>query len=284
MANIPSLTEMLEAGAHFGHRSSRWHPKMQPFIFGVRGGVHITNLEETQKHLAIALDYVASVVARGGMILFVATKPQAREIVRRHAEEVGMPHVTNRWLGGTLTNFAEIKRLIKKFIDLKDKEAKGELKKYTKKEQLWFSRDIEDMDRKVGGIQSMLSTPEAMFIVDIKAEKTALAEAKQKGVKVIAICDTNVNPTDIDFCIPANDDGVKSIELLTTCITEAVKEGKANAVKAAAVAAEAKEKSDKAKGEEEARVKAEALEAVAELDDKIAEELAEEKSKEKVTT
>ncbi|MEK7105398.1 MAG: 30S ribosomal protein S2 [Patescibacteria group bacterium] len=283
MSNVPSLTELLEAGAHFGHRSSRWHPKMAPFIFGTRGGVHITNLEETQKHLSAALDYVSSVASRGGMILFVGTKPQARSIVAKYATETGMPHVTNRWLGGTLTNFTEIKRLIKKFLDLKDKEAKGELKKYTKKEQLWFSRDIVDMDRKVGGVQSMLSTPEAMFIVDIKAEKTALAEAKHKGVKVIAICDTNVNPTDVDFCIPANDDGVKSIELITSLIAEAIKEGKANAVKAAAVAAVEKEKAAQAKSEEEARVKAEAVEAVAELDDKIAEELAEEKTKEKVS-
>lgn len=278
MANIPSLEQMLEAGVHFGHRSSRWHPKMQPYIFGVRAGVHITNLEETQTSLATALQYVGQVAAGGGMILFVGTKPQARTIVEKAAVGVGMPYVTNRWLGGTLTNFGEIKRLIKKFLDLKDKSAKGELKKYTKKEQLWFSRDIEDMDRKVGGIQSMLSTPEAMFIVDIKAEKTALAEAKQKGVKVIAMVDTNVNPTDVDFPIPANDDGVKSIQLIINAVVEAINEGKANAVKAAA-----KAKAEKEKVEEEAKLKAEAQDAVADLDEKIAEELAEEKTKEKVS-
>lgn len=278
MPNVPQLEEMLQAGVHFGHRSSRWHPKMQPYIFGVRSGVHITNLEETQKSLATALNFAAQVAARGSMILFVGTKPQARGIIKKSAEEVGMPYITNRWLGGTLTNFTEIKRLIKKFLDLKDKEAKGELKKYTKKEQLWFSRDIEDMDRKVGGIQSMLSTPEAVFIVDIKAEKTALDEARQKGIKVIAMVDTNVNPTHVDFPIPANDDGVKSIELITHCMVEAIKEGKANAIKAAATA-----KADKEKDEEEAKLKDEAQAAVENLDDKIAEELAEEKTKEKVS-
>ncbi|MEK9130906.1 MAG: 30S ribosomal protein S2 [Patescibacteria group bacterium] len=278
MPNVPQLEEMLQAGVHFGHRSSRWHPKMQPYIFGVRNGVHITNLEETQKSLATALNFVAQVAARGSMVLFVGTKPQARGIIKKSAEEVGMPYITNRWLGGTLTNFGEIKRLIKKFLDLKDKEAKGELKKYTKKEQLWFSRDIEDMDRKVGGIQSMLSSPEAVFIVDIKAEKTALNEARQKGIKVIAMVDTNVNPTYVDFPIPANDDGVKSIELITRRLVEAIKEGKVNAVKAAATA-----KADKEKDEEEAKLKAEAQAAVENLDDKIAEELAEEKTKEKVS-
>ncbi len=277
MANVPSLDEMLQAGVHFGHRSSRWHPKMQPFIFGTRSGVHITNLDETRTALARALEFASSVAAHGGMVLYVGTKPQARGIIAKYAEEVGMPNVTNRWLGGTLTNFGEIKRLIKKFLDLKDKSAKGELKKYTKKEQLWFSRDIEDMDRKVGGIQSMLSAPEAVFIVDIKAEKTALAEAKQKGAKVIAIVDTNVNPTEVDFPIPGNDDGVKSIELITRALTEAIKEGKANAVQAAALA-----KATKEKDEEEAKVKAEAVAAVADLDEKISEEVAGEKSKEKV--
>ncbi len=278
MAKVPSLDEMLQAGVHFGHRSSRWHPKMQPFIFGTRSGVHITNLDETQAGLARALEFASSVASRGGMILFVGTKPQARGVIAKYAEEVGMPNVTNRWLGGTLTNFTEIKRLIKKFLDLKDKSAKGELKKYTKKEQLWFSRDIEDMDRKVGGIQSMLSAPEAVFIVDIKAEKTALAEAKQKGAKVIAIVDTNVNPTDVDFPIPGNDDGVKSIELITRCLAEAIKEGKSNAVKAAADAKAVKEKEV-----EEAKLKADAVAATADLDEKISEQVAGEKSKEKVS-
>lgn len=275
MANVPSLDEMLQAGVHFGHRSSRWHPKMQPFIFGIRSGVHITDLEQTSEALARACEYASQVASRGGMILFVGTKPQARPIIQKYAEEVAMPNVTNRWLGGTLTNFTEIKRLIKKFLDLKDKEAKGELKKYTKKEQLWFSRDIVDMDRKVGGIQSMLSAPEAVFIVDIKAEKTAMAEAKQKGSKVIAIVDTNVNPSEVDFPIPGNDDGVKSIELITACLVAAIKEGKANAVKIAAEAKVAKEES-------EAKVKAEAVAAMEDLDDKISEEVATEKTKEKI--
>lgn len=281
MPKIPSLEEMLAAGVHFGHRASRWHPKMKSHIFGVRGGVHVLNLEDTVKMLPVALDYVSGVAARGGVVLFVGTKPQASGIVKRAAESCGMPYVQNRWLGGTLTNFSEIKRLIRKFVDLKDKMAKGELKKYTKQEQLWFQRDIEEMDRKVGGIQTINTPPEAIFIVDLKHEKTAFEEAKQRGIQVIALVDTNVNPTEVQYPIPANDDGVKSIEMLTNLIAAAVMEGKARAVKEAAAKATAK---DKEKTDEAAPVKAEAIAAVADLDDKIAEELAEEKTKEKVTS
>lgn len=278
MLKLPTLEEMLQAGVHFGHSTSRWHPKMKPFIFGARGGVHITNLEETEKLLPQALDFLTGVAARGGVILFVGTKPQARELIKSAAESCGMPYVHNRWLGGTLTNFGEIKRLIKKFLDLKDKSAKGELKKYSKQEQLWFAQDIEDMDRKVGGIQTMLVAPDAIFIIDIKAEKTALAEAKQKGVPVVALVDTNVNPTDVEYPIPGNDDGVKSIAMITKLVAEAVREGKANAAQIAIEAARVKEKEE----EDEAKLKAEAAEAVAALDEKIAEELAQAKQEEKV--
>jgi len=284
MPKIPSLEEMLAAGVHFGHRSSRWHPKMKEHIFGIRGGVHIINLEDTEKMLPVALDYVSGVAARGGNVLFVGTKPQASGIVKAAAESCGMPYVQNRWLGGTLTNFTEIKRLIRKFVDLKDKMAKGELKKYTKQEQLWFARDIEEMDRKVGGIQMVNTPPEAIFIVDLKHEKTAFEEAKQRGIQVVALVDTNVNPTDVQYPIPANDDGVKSIEMMANLVAEAVNEGKARAVKEAAVKASAA----KEKKVEDAPVKAEAAAAVADLDDKIAEQLAEEKTvektKEKVTS
>jgi small subunit ribosomal protein S2 len=271
------MEELLAAGVHFGHQSSRWHPKMKPFIYGVRGGVHITNLDETVRLLPQALDFLSGIAARGGSVLFVGTKPQARELVKAAAESCGQPYVHNRWLGGTMTNFAEIKRLIKKFVDLKDKQAKGELAKYTKQEQVWFARDIEDMDRKVGGIQTMMTTPDAIVIIDIKAEKTALMEAKQKNVPVVAIVDTNVNPDQVDYPIPGNDDGIKSIGLMLTLMAEAINEGKANAVKIAAAAKAAKDE------EADTKVKAEAVAAVEELDEKIAEELATKKMEEKVS-
>lgn len=271
MPKIPSLTELLEAGVHFGHQSSRWHPKMAPYIFGVKSGIHIVNIEETRKRLVVALEFVKGIAARGGNVLFVGTKQQARGLIKKYALEAGMPYVNERWLGGTLTNFSEIKRVVKRLLDLKDQTAKGELKKYTKKEQIWIARDIEDMERKVGGIQTMLQVPDALFIVDVRAEKTALAEAVGKKIPVVAIVDTNVNPRDVTYPIPANDDGSKSIELILSLIAEAVKEGRAQGVAAAAAAAKKKDED-----EVEAAVKPEAKAVVEALDDQLSEELAKE--------
>ncbi|MEK7665818.1 MAG: 30S ribosomal protein S2 [Patescibacteria group bacterium] len=271
MFKTPSLTELLEAGVHFGHQASRWHPKMAPFIFGVKSGIHIVNVEETKKRLEIALEFVKGIVARGGNVLFVGTKQQARGFVKKYAIEAGMPYVNERWLGGTLTNFVEIKRVVKRLIDLKDQTAKGELKKYTKKEQIWIARDIEDMERKVGGIQTMMQVPDALFIVDVRAEKTALAEAIGKKIPVIAMVDTNVNPRDVAYPIPANDDGSKSIELILSFVAEAIKEGRAHGV---AMAAEAMKEKEEEKPEVEEQVIASAKEEVAVLDEKLTEERA----------
>ncbi|EKD32691.1 MAG: Ribosomal protein S2 [uncultured bacterium] len=239
MPKIPSLVEMLEAGVHFGHRPTRWHPKMNKFIFGVRSDIHIINIEETQRMLERALNFVSDVASRGGNVLFVGTKKQAQPIIEKYAKEAGMPYVTNRWLGGTLTNFSEIKKLTRRFTDLKDKQVKGELKKYTKKEQLLFAREIDDMNIKVGGIEQMLKLPDAVFIADMKHEKTARDEAISSGVKIIALCDTNINPEQAQYPIPANDDSVKSIDLITRLIAEAVKEGKEKAIAAQNVQAAA---------------------------------------------
>lgn len=261
---------MLQAGVHFGHQSSRWHPKMESHIFAERGGIHIVNLEDTQKQLASALEYVKGIAARGGVILFLGTKRQAQDIVKKYAVECGMPYVTERWLGGTITNFKQVSLLIKKYKDDLDKQKKGEFRKYTKKEQIWKQREIEELDRKVGGIQTLDRIPDALFIVDIRTEKTALMEAKTKSVKVIAICDTNVNPTLVDRAIPANDDAVKSIEMMTRLIAEAINEGKREAGSAKAapeVAAPAP-----AEPEEEVAVIAEAKAHVEELDLKLHEE------------
>lgn len=236
MTKLPTLVEMLQSGMHFGHRASKWHPKMKQYIFGERGGIHIINLEVTAKKLAEALEFVTNLVAKGGVVLFVGTKRQAQEAVRQAGEEAGMPYVTRRWLGGTLTNFGEILKLIKHFKDLKAKREAGELIKYTKKEQLEFDREIEDLQNKVGGISGLTRMPEAVFILDLKTEKTAFEEAKKMNVPIVAIVDTNVNPRGVDLPIPANDDAVKSIETIVRLLGEAVREGKEMAAKGGAQA------------------------------------------------
>ena len=241
MPKMPSLTEMLNAGMHFGHRTSRWHPKMEPYIFGAKSGVHIIDLEESQRKLEDALSFVKGVAARGGTVLFVGTKPQAKEVVREEADRCGMPHVTERWLGGTLTNFTQIKKTLKRLKTLKDQREKGELKKYTKKEQLMIDREIEEMEAKMGGIQHVEKLPDAIFIVDVKTEKTALTEAAVVGTKVVALCDTNVNPMHVTHVIPGNDDAAKTIALVTKLVADAVKEGKAEALKAATPVVEKKD-------------------------------------------
>lgn len=227
----PTLLELLKAGVHFGHKTSRWHPKMKPYIFGQRSGVHIIDLEKTQEMLEKALTYVKTLASEGKVILFVGTKEQAREMIKKAAIDCGMPYIDQRWLGGTFTNFATIKKVAKKLVDLKTKRDKGELMKYTKKERLVFDRTIDKLEIGVGGIQNMSKLPDAVFILDLKKEKTARQEAEQKKVPIVAICDTNINPDGIAYPIPGNDDAVKSVELIINLIAEAVKEGKAQAAK-----------------------------------------------------
>ncbi|OGL65415.1 30S ribosomal protein S2 [Candidatus Uhrbacteria bacterium RIFCSPLOWO2_01_FULL_47_24] len=222
----PELLDLLKAGVHFGHKTSRWHPKMAPFIFGARGGVHLINLEKTREELARACEFVRALGREGKVLLFVGTKKQAAPLIKKYATEVGAPYVENRWLGGTITNWAELYKLIRKYLDLKGKQERGELGKYTKKEQLDFSKDIERMSQLVHGISTLTKLPDALFIVDIKHEETALAEANQKKIPIIALCDTNANPERVQYPIPGNDDAVKSIELVVKCIAQAYQEGK----------------------------------------------------------
>lgn len=217
---------MLEAGAHFGHTASRWHPKAEPYIFGKRNDIHIIDLEKTQQALERAAEYVRDTVAKGGVILFLGTKKQAQDIVKKYAMDCGMPYLTERWLGGMITNFNELLTLLKKFKDLQKRQEKGEFKKYTKKEQLVFAREIEKLNVKIGGVQDMVKIPDVIYIIDLKHEKTARAEAEKRGVDIVAICDSNIDPTGIAYCIPGNDDAVKSIDLITGVIAEAVKEGR----------------------------------------------------------
>ncbi len=231
--NIPSLEEMLKAGAHFGHKKSRWHPKMEQYIFGDRHGIHILNLEETQKQLETVLGQVKQMAKEGKTILFVSTKPQAREIVKAAALDCDAPYLTDRWLGGMLTNFTEMKRLIKKYLRLKEEQATGELEKYTKKERLEIGKEIEKMDGYLGGLGSLEKMPDALFLPSVQQEKTAMKEARAMEVPVIGVCDSNANPRFVEYVIPANDDAVKSITLIVNLMSAAIKEGKAEREKEA---------------------------------------------------
>lgn len=231
MATLPSVEELVKAGVHFGHRSEHWHPKMKPFIFGIRKGVHVVDVEKTQTQLEGAMRFVSDIAAKGGIVLFVGTKRQAQEVVAEAAQACGMPYVTSRWLGGTLTNWPQIQRLLRHYLGLKDKRDKGELKKYTKLEQLNFDREIAELDGKIGGISTLTRMPDALFVVDARNEKTVIREAQSVGLPVVALVDTNVNPNGVAHIIPGNDDAVSSITLISNLIAQAVKEGKAKVIR-----------------------------------------------------
>ena len=229
MAKIPDTLKMLKAGLHFGHRASKWHPKMKPYIFTSRNGIHIIDLEQTAKGLKTACEFIENLSAKGGTVLFLGSKPQIKELTRKKAIEVNSPCVVDRWLGGTITNFSIISQVIDKYNNLKKEEAAGEWdKKYNKKEQVVLRKEIERLEKKVGGIKNLKKIPDAIFVIDCKNEKTALNEAKLKKVPVIALCDTNINPENIDFVIPGNDDSIKAVEMVLDLIVEAIKQGRNN--------------------------------------------------------
>jgi len=221
-----SLRDLLEAGCHFGHQTTRWHPKMKPFIFTARDGIHIFDLVKTKEGLEAAANFVKATVAEGGQIIFVGTKKQAQEIVKNAAQRVNMPYLTERWVGGLITNWEEIKKRINYLTDLKAKKAEGYFKERTKKENLLIDREIAKLERIFGGVSNLTSVPAAIFVTDGRKEDGALKEARRRGVKTIAIVDTNVDPSNVDFVIPANDDATKSIELIVGVIAEAVEEGR----------------------------------------------------------
>ncbi len=223
--NIPSLEEMLKAGVHFGHQTSKRHPHMEPYIYTARQNVSIINLEETERQLKAAAEYARELSAQGKTILFVGTKKQASALVEKYAKECGMPYVTNRWLGGLLTNFSNVIEVPRKLVTLRQQTESGELKKYTKMEQLEFAREIERLDHLVGGLVTLQQLPAAVFIVDLKEEKTALREANQLNIPIIAMCDTNTDPMKVQHPIPANDDAIKSIDLVVSVISQAISEG-----------------------------------------------------------
>lgn len=226
MVEMPTLLEMLKAGVHFGHQKSRWHPKMEQFIFGARNGVHIINLEKTQEELEKALSYVKTLASKGQVILFVGTKRQAREITKQAAINCGMPYLVERWIGGLLTNFDEVRRRLKKYKHLREQFETGEIERYTKKEQLNLKKQLEKMDKYLVGLTNLEKMPDALYIADMRTEKTALAETERTEVPTVAVCDTNADPTKVTYAIPANDDAVNSIRMIANLISAAILEGK----------------------------------------------------------
>lgn len=221
-----SLEELLEAGCHFGHQAKRWHPKMKPYIWTVRGGVHVVDLAKTKNRLEKAMAFAKATASQGHKILFVGTKRQAGGIIKEEAKRCGMPYLHQRWLGGLISNWEQVKKSIDKLVEMKAKKKAGDYEKLTKKENLLLSREIARLEKFFGGLVGLKALPEAIFVIDCKKEKAAVKEAKMKGVPIIGFVDTNTDPTGIDYPIPANDDAVGSIKLITSSIAEAIIEGR----------------------------------------------------------
>lgn len=222
-----NMMDMLKSGVHFGHKKSKKHPKMNENVYTVRNGISIINLAKTKEKLREALDYVEKVSSKGGAILFVGTKRQAKKIIKDAAIKCGMPYVSERWLGGTFTNFDKIIDSVKRLQNMEKEKENGELeKKYTKRERQEIVREIKKLEVKFGGIRNMGKLPEAIFVVDIQEEQTAVREAIAKNIPIIAMADTNVDPSLIDYPIPANDDAIRSVELITNAISEAIERGR----------------------------------------------------------
>ena len=228
MPDSATIKQLLEAGAHFGHQTSRWHPRMKSYIFTKRNGIHIIDLEQTTSMLDKACEFVQEVVAEGGTILFVGTKKQAQEAIKEEAERCDMYYVNQRWIGGTLTNFATIQARIDHLVRLEDQQSRGEFNRLPKKEALKLGEEILRLNQQMGGFKEMTSLPSALFVIDTIKENIALAEAKRVGIPVVAIVDTNCNPDEIDYPIPANDDAIKAINLVCSKIADAVIEAKSS--------------------------------------------------------
>lgn len=223
----PILQELLEAGAHFGHRTSRWNPKMGEYIFGARGGVHIIDLTLTAEGLKKAVEFVDATTQQGKQILFVGTKRQAKTIIESAAQEAGMPYVTQRWLGGMLTNLETINTRIKRLKQLEAAQLDGSLDSLTKKERLDITSEIEQLNRIFGGIREMHGLPGAIFVVDVPREEIAIKEARKLGIPVIAMTDTNADPDVVDYVIPSNDDAIRAVSVIVNKIAAAAKSGSA---------------------------------------------------------
>ena len=221
-----TMRQLLEAGVHFGHRTRYWNPKMEPFIFGSRNKIHIINLEHTLPMLREACSFAGKLAANGGRVLFVGTKRAAREAVEVEAQRCNMPYVSQRWLGGTLTNFKTVKQSIKRLTDMEKRVADGSIARLSKKEQLTFNREMEKLRKSLGGIKEMPSLPDCLFVIDTGYEKIAVSEARKLGIPVIAVVDSNNDPNGIDCVIPGNDDATRAIKVYTQCVADAVIDGR----------------------------------------------------------
>jgi small subunit ribosomal protein S2 len=223
----PQLQDLLEAGVHFGHQTRRWNPKMRRFIFAERSGIYIIDLQKTLRQIQKAQELLRSIVLKGEGVLFVCTKKQLKAIVQSEAAAAGAFHVTERWLGGMLTNFQTVKKQIKRLRDLEQGASEGDFSNYTKKERLMFEREREKLSRNLEGVKMMTRLPGALFVVDAKKEKIAVAEANKLGIPVVAIVDTNADPDVITVPVPGNDDAIRSVSLITAALCDVIKEARA---------------------------------------------------------
>lgn len=225
-----TMRQMLEAGVHFGHQTRYWNPKMAPYIFGERNKIHIINLEKSLPLYKEATNFLGKLAAGKGKILFVGTKRAARDSIKEHADRAGMPYVNHRWLGGMLTNFNTVKNSIKRLKELEVMAADGSFAKVNKKEALMMTREMEKLERSLGGIKDMTGLPAAVFIIDVGHEKIAVSEARKLGIPVVGIVDTNTNPEGVDYVIPGNDDAMRAIQLYVRGVADAVVESRAAAL------------------------------------------------------
>ena len=223
---VPSMQELLTAGAHFGHKVSRAHPKMKEFIFGARDGISIIDLEKTEKKLREAIDAAYKLGKDGKILLVVGTKKQSKDIAKDLAKEADTPYLVERWVGGMLTNFEEMRRKIRKLVDLKEEKEKGQLARYTKKEQLLLSRRLEKFEREYGGVVDMTKLPDAIFLLDAVSDMTAVKESQRMNIMLLGLSDTNADPNWFEYPIPANDDGIKSIKVVCEAVIRAYAQGK----------------------------------------------------------
>ncbi len=275
MADV-GIAELLEAGVHFGHQTRRWNPKMRRFIFGERGGIYIIDLLKTQALLAQAQEFASTVAHRGGTVLFVGTKKQARDTVKEVAEAADMPYVNHRWLGGLLTNFQTINQRIRRLHDLERYEAEGQLALLPTRERMAAQADLAKLRANLGGVKNMQRVPDAMFVIDLKTEEIAVKEARRLRIPIIGLVDTNCDPDGIDFVVPGNDDAIRSCALITQAIGQVVSEG--HSIFRAEEERARKEAEEKARAEAEARAKREAEEQAKREAEEAAKKEAEDKA------
>ncbi len=271
MYKLPTLQELLEAGVHFGHQVRRGHPRMRPYIYGAKEGVHIIDLTKSEGLLKEACEFVYNLGKEGKILLFVGTKKQARPIVEELAKNLQAPYLIQRWMGGFLTNFEQMQKNIKKLKEFIEQKSKGQLSKYTKKEQLLLERKMNKLEKDFAGVMNLQTLPDAIFVTDAVSENIAIREANRLKIKVVAIADTNSDPTEIDYPIAGNDDAIKSIKILVEAVASAYEEGKKEAGKVAEKEAKRVEK-EAAKAAEAEVVEKALAEEVAEAEEKIEKE------------